>query len=395
MTDSMTVAGIDREGDRRRAVAEPIAEVDAGLGLDAAEQAPTAVSWTPPTPSASSSGRPGGDAGSSVHRRPAQGACPVSPLAGPQGIERIGVGIGRRANGKRCSPVRFALHPIGRPRAPTRPTRNPTMTDRHHPPEHDAVLFALDCAYGLGCAALAADAIAGAADAMHRALVVRDTARVERWTLVVLADTLLWAEDAAGRARSLVEREAIAPEAARRFARRIAPMLAAADPLDGLLPRDAVGIVNAHGVPRAERTVLVTLGVLALEAAGALETRRRRGDAPVGTVVYVAPAHPRRAGPRAGLTAARLDPGERAETAARAAAAEHRARLVERHASVRDWLPRASDATVTVRARNPRHGVSLVFSPFVVTDGTPAGALGAERSEIDIARLVPYPPGPR
>ena len=270
------------------------------------------------------------------------------------------------------------------------------MTDRHPrlDPDHDAVLFALDCAYGIGYAALAADAIAGAADAMHRAVVVRDTVRVERWTLVVLADTLLWAEDAAGRARSLVEREAIAPEAARRFARRIAPMLAGADPLDGLLSRDVVGgIVNAHGVPRAERTVLVTLGVLAIEAAGALETRR--GDAREGTVVCVAPTHPRRADPRAGLAAARLDPGQHAETAAGAAAAEHRARLVERHAGVRDWLPRASDHTVTVRARNPRYGVSLAFSPFVVTDATPAGALGAERSELDIARLVPYPPGPR
>ena len=41
------------------------------------------------------------------------------------------------------------------------------MTDRHPrlDPDHEAVLFALDCAYGIPCTALAADAIAGAADA--------------------------------------------------------------------------------------------------------------------------------------------------------------------------------------------------------------------------------------
>ena len=251
------------------------------------------------------------------------------------------------------------------------------MTDRHPrlDPDHDAVLFALDCAYGIACTALAADAIAGAADAMHRALADPGAERVERWTLVALVDTL-WAADLAG---ALVEHAAVAPEAAKRFAERIAPVLAL-DPLDARLPRDSVGIVNAHGVPRAERGLLLTLGALAMDASVALP--RPRDDGAPETVVCVEPVDPRRARPRAGLVAATLDPRAPRECEARAAA--HRARLVAAHAGVRDWLAPGADATVHVPARGRYAPPPFVFSPFVVTDATTARSLGAHTTETPV-----------
>lgn len=258
------------------------------------------------------------------------------------------------------------------------------MTDRH-PPDHDAVLFALECAYGIAHTVFAADVIAGAADAMHRALAGPGAEPVERWTLVARVDTL-WAADLAG---ALVEREAMAPEAAKRFAERIAPVLAG-DPLDGLLPRDSVGIANAHGVPRTERSLLLSLGALAIEASAALG--RSREDAAPGTVVRVEPVDPRRAGARAGLVGAALD--ARSESEVRAAVAEHRARLVAQHRGVREWLAPGARATVHVPARERYAPPPFVFSPFVVTDATTPRALGADDAEpmVELAARVAYPP---
>ena len=88
-----------------------------------------------------------------------------------------------------------------------------------------------------------ANAELGLSDGSLRAL--DGAGRVERWALAAIVDTL-WALDLAD---ALVADRGMTPEAARRMAKRIAPVLADC-PLDGLLPRVSIGIVVVTGAGR-------------------------------------------------------------------------------------------------------------------------------------------------
>ena len=251
------------------------------------------------------------------------------------------------------------------------------------PPDHDAVAFALD--YPHTQTALAAEAIAGAAHAMDRALRGGAAAdSVERWTLVAMAVTL-WHSD---RAAALVDDERMAPETARRMAERIAPVLSR-DAIYDLRPRDIVGIANAHGVPYSERTVLLMLGELAVAGAFALS----REDGTPEPVVCVEPMQGNPDGPWAGLVAAPLDAPGVPEPEARTGVANLRARLVAHYPGVRDWLPPGDDSTVAVLTPRVDSGISLLFSPFVVEDAAACRALDAVVAEPlpDNALLITHP----
>ena len=250
-------------------------------------------------------------------------------------------------------------------------------------PDHDAVAFALDHMHTE--TALAAEAVAGAARTMDRALRCARAESVEPWTLVAIAETL-WASD---RAAALVAHQRMAPGTARRMAERIAPVLEGFAHYE-LRPRDVVGIANAHGVPHGERTMLMMLGALAITAAFALS----RGDGALGSVVCVESTEGNPEGPWVGLVAARLDAPGAPEAEARGALADHRARLVARFPGVRDWLPPGADATVAVRAPDHHPGVPFLLSPFVVEDAAACRALDAVVAEPvpDTALLLPLPP---
>ena len=217
---------------------------------------------------------------------------------------------------------------------------------------------------------LASAAVTAAARAMDRALHGPEARPPWRWRLVASAAAL---RDP-GPAR-LLEARGLHRCAARTLARRIAPLIDAA-PLATLDPRRPVGLADARGVPESERTVLVNLGPLAVEAARGLRT-----PAPVpglDVAALVEPDDDPGAGPWAGMLAARLDHPDLPERAVRGALAADRARFLAEHPGTGDWLPPGAASTVVLRSPAAHPGLPLAFAPFAVACAAALRALNAK-----------------
>ena len=251
-------------------------------------------------------------------------------------------------------------------------------------PEHDAMLFHLDLDHAE--TVLAADAVTQVLEAVERARRARGVEGVTRWALVVRA-AVLRAPDRAG---ALVA-GGMPPDAARRMAERIAPVLAST-PIDTLAPDDWVAVANVHGVPDSERPVLVMLGALAVEAAAAL--RGRRDDGRLDAVVYLETPTGNPDGPWAGVVAAGLGTPELFDAEVRAVVSDLRARIVRHYPGAREWLAPGAVATIDVRSPEHHPGLPLAIAPFVVTDaGTRlAMAAGIPASVLDTDLLIDHPP---
>ena len=264
------------------------------------------------------------------------------------------------------------------------------MTDRYPEdealvlPEHDALLFSLDRDHAE--TVLAADAVTRTIDVLERAQRRQGAEAVPRWALVTRAETLR----APDRAGALLA-DGMSPEGARRMAERIAPVLADGA-IDTLAPDDWVVVASAHGVPPAERTVLMMLGALAVDAACAL--CHRHDDGVLETVVFVETVEGNPDGPWAGIVAAPLETRELFDTEVRSVVSDLRARIVRHYSGVRDWLPPGADTSVAVRCPEHHLGLPLVFSPFVVEDTHTRRHIGTGVPDavLDTGLLRDHPP---
>ncbi|MDD9981568.1 MAG: hypothetical protein OXU81_09460 [Gammaproteobacteria bacterium] len=168
--------------------------------------------------------------------------------------------------------------------------------------------------------------------------------------------------------------QGLSPERAGALAPRIARELDEAAPN---LDPDAVWVTfnDVRGVPRAERAVLLQLGMLAIEVDTALRTPLSMPHARV----HVEPLDRCPEGPWPGLLATHdlwlAAPG----IEARGLLAEVRDRLVAHRPGVRAWPPASRTEDATVALRTPQ-GRPLLLVPFVVTDR-------ATRAELDATTL--------
>lgn len=239
------------------------------------------------------------------------------------------------------------------------------MTDRHD----ISTCRALICAGASRAQAqLASAAIARAADAWCRARGLPP--REQRFACVVRV-----AELRDGDIATTLAAQGLSPERARALAPRIARELDEAAPV---LDPDAVWLTfnDVRGVPRAERPVLLQLGMLAVEVANALRT-----PMPVPHArVHVEPLDRCPEGPWPGLLATHHPWLAAPGIEARGLLAEVRDRLVAHRPGVRAWpsASRAEGSTITLRT--PGESQPLILVPFVVSDR-------ATRAELDATTL--------
>ena len=131
---------------------------------------------------------------------------------------------------------------------------------------------------------------------------------------------------------------------------------------------NAMAISTTQGVPAKEFPTLMTLAMLAIEAAEDLRGEVSAETLPVKcltaqTVDGTEEGEPRR---WAGLLAARLDRPDLLELETKHVMLTTLAALIDRHDGISDWIPRDRDPSVRIREPRDHPGLPLIVTPFVM-----------------------------
>ena len=132
--------------------------------------------------------------------------------------------------------------------------------------------------------------------------------------------------------------------------------------------RDPMAITSTQGVPGTEFSTLITLAMLAIEAAEALQGDVSPETLPVQCLTAETVGGTEEGERRrwAGLLAARLDRPDLLELETKHVMLTTLAALIDGHGEIKDWIPRNRDPSVRIREPRDHPGLPLIVTPFVM-----------------------------
>ena len=129
-----------------------------------------------------------------------------------------------------------------------------------------------------------------------------------------------------------------------------------------------MAITSTQGVPGTKFSTLITLAMLAIEAADALQGDVSPETLPVQclTAQTLGGTEEGERQRWAGLLASRLDRPDFLELETRHLMLTTLVALIDGHREIKDWIPRNRDPSVRIREPRDHPGLPLIVTPFVM-----------------------------
>ena len=127
-----------------------------------------------------------------------------------------------------------------------------------------------------------------------------------------------------------------------------------------------MAITTTQGVPGKEFPTLMTLAMLAFEAAEDLQGKGRADTLPVKCLTAESGTEEGEQRRWAGLLATRLDRPDLLALETKHVMLTTLTALIDGHAEIKDWIPRSRDPSVRVREPRDHPGLPLIVTSFVM-----------------------------